>query len=658
MASALALWMRRIGLAPGDAVALMLRNSPLALALLFAIAKARAVWVPINVQSRGENLGYIFNHSAPKLIIAEADAHRDDRGERRKPHRRAGLHHRGGAGGRERARRRRHGTRRRPRPTRPSPSCTRPARPAARRACWSRTACCACRARRSRWSRRRVPATCMFMWEPLYHIGGAQMIVLPLIRDVTLALVEHFSRQPLLEPGAAPSGATPHPLPRRHPADPAEAAALGARSRSMARASPGAAAARARSGAPFEQRFGVQIRECYGMTECSSITTYNDNGRGRLGRPAGAVVRGRADRRRRARRSPAGERGEIVVRTSLPGAITRGYLSNPEATARALRGDAFHTGDLGSFDADGNMYFHGRMTDNVRVRGENVSALEVEQVAAKHPAVEDCAMIGVAAEIGEQEIKLFVKRRAGAALDAAGAVGLARRAARALSEPALHRHGRRIRAHREPAHHEAQAAARRARMGPDGTIVLSPNAVCEGRAAFLRAEHLSEAFRQLANCVVRRPGATTCDSRSAACHRLGGSRGRTRSSSRCRRRARCRGSDGPAAARGTGAPDRAAVAGRSARMSSRSARTADAVAGPTAPAARATLAGVRSARCRLRPTNCRTVSSWPARTASRPSSPRGELRPRATRASCASVCTATSAAAPCRCGACVTKEWK
>ena len=50
------------------------------------------------------------------------------------------------------------------------------------------------------------------------------------------------------------------------------------------------------------------------------------------------------------------------------------------------------------------------------MRGENVSAFEVEQVAAKHPDVEDCAMIGVAAEIGEQEIKLFVKRRAGAVL--------------------------------------------------------------------------------------------------------------------------------------------------------------------------------------------------------------------------------------------------
>jgi len=123
-----------------------------------------------------------------------------------------------------------------------------------------------------------------------------------------------------------------------------------------------------------------------------------------LRRPSGAPV-------------PTGDRGEIVVRSLLPGALTRGYMSNPEATARALRDGAFHTGDVGSFDAEGNMYFHGRMTDNVRVRGENVSAMEVEQVAAKHPAVEDCAMVGVAAEIGEQEIKLFVKRKPGAALD-------------------------------------------------------------------------------------------------------------------------------------------------------------------------------------------------------------------------------------------------
>jgi crotonobetaine/carnitine-CoA ligase len=59
------------------------------------------------------------------------------------------------------------------------------------------------------------------------------------------------------------------------------------------------------------------------------------------------------------------------------------------------------------------------MSDSVRVRGENVSAFEVESVAAKHPSVEDCAVVPVAAEIGEQEIKLFVKAKPGAKLDAA-----------------------------------------------------------------------------------------------------------------------------------------------------------------------------------------------------------------------------------------------
>ena len=413
MASALALWMRGIGLLPGDAVALMIRNSPVALALLFAIAKARAVWVPINVQSRGENLGYIFNHAGPRLVIAEPELHAtiaesganlaraqlvsieavqsivDGEGwawnetPPRADEDFAVMYTSGTTG--------------RPKGVLVSH-------------------------RMLRLSGKAValvsavqPGDVMLMWEPLYHIGGAQMIVLPLIRDVTLAMVAQFSASRFWSQVHG-YGAShihflggilqillkqpPSELDRTH----------------GARMAWGGGCPR-EIWLPFEQRFGVQIRECYGMTECSSITTYNDNGTvGSVGRPvpwfdveligpSGTPV-------------AQGERGEIVVRTSLRGAITRGYLSDPEATARALRGDAFHTGDLGSFDRQGNMYFHGRMTDTVRVRGENVSAMEVEQVAAKHPAVEDCAMIGVAAEIGEQEIKLFVKRKAGAALDA------------------------------------------------------------------------------------------------------------------------------------------------------------------------------------------------------------------------------------------------
>ena len=105
-----------------------------------------------------------------------------------------------------------------------------------------------------------------------------------------------------------------------------------------------------------------------------------------------------------------------MVRERLAGALTRGYFKDADTTAKTLRDGAFHTGDLGSWDAAGNMYFHGRMTDSVRVRGENVTAAEIEEVVRQHPAVEDCGAIGVAADVGEQEIKLFVTAKAGAVL--------------------------------------------------------------------------------------------------------------------------------------------------------------------------------------------------------------------------------------------------
>ncbi|MGH7126281.1 MAG: AMP-binding protein, partial [Stellaceae bacterium] len=72
-ADAFASALRRLGVARGDRVAVMLRNSPTALAVAFGLARAGAVWVPVNLLQRGEGLRYILDHSEPRLVVAEAD---------------------------------------------------------------------------------------------------------------------------------------------------------------------------------------------------------------------------------------------------------------------------------------------------------------------------------------------------------------------------------------------------------------------------------------------------------------------------------------------------------------------------------------------------------------------------------------------------------
>ena len=146
------------------------------------------------------------------------------------------------------------------------------------------------------------------------------------------------------------------------------------------------------------------------MSEASSLTSTNVTGVvGSVGQPMEWLKVMIADP------DEAG-RGEILVRERKPGALFSGYFKNPDATTKALREGTLHTGDLGSLDEDGNLYFHGRMNDSIRVKGELVSAWEVESVAASHADVEECAAIGVDDDIGEQEVMLFVKLQLGSKL--------------------------------------------------------------------------------------------------------------------------------------------------------------------------------------------------------------------------------------------------
>jgi carnitine-CoA ligase len=101
-----------------------------------------------------------------------------------------------------------------------------------------------------------------------------------------------------------------------------------------------------------------------------------------------------------------GELGEMVYRPLIPDGMARGYFGDPEATSHAFRNFMFHTGDLGYYDERGHIHFVMRKGDAIRRKGENVSAVELENIARSHPAVDDAAAYAVPSELGEHEVKL------------------------------------------------------------------------------------------------------------------------------------------------------------------------------------------------------------------------------------------------------------
>jgi crotonobetaine/carnitine-CoA ligase len=101
-----------------------------------------------------------------------------------------------------------------------------------------------------------------------------------------------------------------------------------------------------------------------------------------------------------------GETGELLLRNPV---LTPGYLGMPQETAEVLTGDGWlRTGDLVTVQDDGTYTFVGRRKEVLRRRGENLSPLEVEEVLDSHPDVVESAVVGVASELTEDEIKAFV----------------------------------------------------------------------------------------------------------------------------------------------------------------------------------------------------------------------------------------------------------
>lgn len=167
----------------------------------------------------------------------------------------------------------------------------------------------------------------------------------------------------------------------------------------------------------------------YGMTEtggtvCTSELTDSLEARcTRLGTPLPGLEVRIADPAT-GHEVPAGERGEILVRGYC---LFDGYYKDPAKTAEAIDADGFfHTGDIGSFDADGQIMFHGRIKDMLKVGGENVAAAEIETYLAHHPAVKLAQVVGVPDSRLQEVVAAFVELEAGASLTEQEAIDFCR----------------------------------------------------------------------------------------------------------------------------------------------------------------------------------------------------------------------------------------
>lgn len=149
--------------------------------------------------------------------------------------------------------------------------------------------------------------------------------------------------------------------------------------------------------AEFRRRFGATLLEAYGSSEGAGMITLAPDGPvATLGRPAHDGVRV-VDPETRETCPPAvlDEHGRVLNAEQAIGELVNtegaasfeGYWKNPEADAERVRHGWYWTGDLGYADEQGFLYFAGRSGDWIRVDGENTSALLIERILKRHPAI-------------------------------------------------------------------------------------------------------------------------------------------------------------------------------------------------------------------------------------------------------------------------------
>jgi crotonobetaine/carnitine-CoA ligase len=366
------------GIRPGSRVATMLGNSLDHIGLLFALAKRGMCQIPVNIHLRGEGLTYIIANCECDCLIAEAELS-EVLGPVLADLEIGNVFWRGGPapGGEDFAVLRDNPD------ASPAPLAADP--DAVIYICYTSGTTGLPKGvmmtdrmlRVAAWAAGRAGAPhdgdVYHLWTPFYHIGGCEILILGLQRRVTLALMPRFSVSRFWDE-VRESGAThmqflggvlalllnqpPSPRDREHRL---RIAFGGGCPEPVWRA--------------FEERFGVLIRECYGLTECSSFAAQNLTGK-------------------------VGSVGPALPWLDITLVDEEGHEVGP-----------------GERDAEGDIFYLGRKKDSLRRRGENIAAYEVERLLNQHPDVEESAIIGVPNELQDEDIKAVLRLREGASLN-------------------------------------------------------------------------------------------------------------------------------------------------------------------------------------------------------------------------------------------------
>ncbi len=243
---------------------------------------------------------------------------------------------------------------------------------------------------------------------PLCHIGGLAIVTRSLFYGTAMTVRRGFDTAAVLETVREGSisllSLVPTMLQRMVDAD----AAFDASSSPALRAIllGGAAAPRALWDEAVSR--GLPVLGTYGLTEtCSQVVTASPADMARMAGSAGRPIDGAEIRIQDENGAvlPNDAAGEICIRGAM---VAAGYLRNAELSAERFVRGWFHTGDVGMIDREGCLHVLGRRDDMIVTGGENVYPSEIEDVLARHAAVREAAVTGVADEDWGQRIAAVV----------------------------------------------------------------------------------------------------------------------------------------------------------------------------------------------------------------------------------------------------------